>query len=132
MISAGVSSQVAEVRGMALDTIAKMVKAAGPAQIQPHLADLSVTMLESLSGMEVCSWFQCPGFMSCNVPCCLLLALHMKPDCCVHPRRARSWLTYSITDWPTLLCKSLAPFGLWTNQRVRGNTAFAFHSCGGS
>ena len=39
---------------MALDTIAKMVKAAGPPQIQPHLADLSVTMLESLSGMEVC------------------------------------------------------------------------------
>ena len=38
---------------MALDTIAKMVKAAGPPQIQPHLADLSVTMLESLSGMEV-------------------------------------------------------------------------------
>ena len=53
-MSAGVTSQVAEVRGMALDTIAKMVKAAGPAQIQPHLADLSVTMLESLSGMEVC------------------------------------------------------------------------------
>ena len=50
---AGVTSQVAEVRGMALDTIAKMVKAAGPPQIQPHLADLSVTMLESLSGMEV-------------------------------------------------------------------------------
>ena len=46
---------MAEVRGMALDTIAKMVKAAGPAQIQPHLADLSVTMLESLSGMEVIS-----------------------------------------------------------------------------
>ena len=38
---------------MALDTIAKMVKAAGPAHVQPHLADLSVTMLESLSGMEV-------------------------------------------------------------------------------
>lgn len=38
---------------MALDTIAKMVKAAGPAQIQPHLAHLSVTMLESLSSMEV-------------------------------------------------------------------------------
>ena len=48
------TSQVAEVRGLALDTIAKMVKAAGPPQIQPHLADLSVTMLESLSGMEVC------------------------------------------------------------------------------
>lgn len=42
---------------MALDTIAKMVKAAGPPQIQPHLADLSVTMLESLSGMEVCLTF---------------------------------------------------------------------------
>lgn len=39
---------------MALDTIAKMVKAAGPAQIQPQLADLTVTMLESLSSMEVC------------------------------------------------------------------------------
>ena len=39
---------------MGLDMIAKMVKASGPAQIQPHLADLSVTMLESLSGMEVC------------------------------------------------------------------------------
>lgn len=41
---------------MALHTIAKMVKAAGPAQIQPHLADLTVTMLESLSSMEVCSF----------------------------------------------------------------------------
>ncbi len=48
------TSQVAEVRAMGLDMIAKMVKASGPAQIQPHLADLSVTMLESLSGMEVC------------------------------------------------------------------------------
>lgn len=51
---AGVTSQVAEVRAMGLDMIAKMVKASGPAQIQPHLAGLSVTMLESLSGMEVC------------------------------------------------------------------------------
>ena len=42
-------------RAMALDMISKMVKASGPAQIQPHLADLSVTMLESLSGMEVCT-----------------------------------------------------------------------------
>lgn len=54
-VDAGVTSQVAEVRAMGLDMIAKMVKASGPAQIQPHLADLSVTMLESLSGMEVCS-----------------------------------------------------------------------------
>ncbi len=53
-VDAGVTSQVAEVRAMGLDMIAKMVKASGPAQIQPHLADLSVTMLESLSGMEVC------------------------------------------------------------------------------
>ncbi|KAL3147888.1 hypothetical protein ABBQ32_002606 [Trebouxia sp. C0010 RCD-2024] len=52
MLEKGVTSQVAEVRGLALDTIAKMVKAAGPPQIQPHLADLSITMLESLSGME--------------------------------------------------------------------------------
>lgn len=45
---------------MGLDMIAKMVKASGPAQIQPHLADLSVTMLESLSGMEVfCALFHC-------------------------------------------------------------------------
>ena len=60
---AGVTSQVAEVRAMGLDMIAKMVKASGPAQIQPHLADLSVTMLESLSGMEVfCAlfhWLEC-------------------------------------------------------------------------
>ena len=47
---------------MALDTIAKMVKAAGPPQIQPHLADLSVTMLESLSGMEVRLIFADGGF----------------------------------------------------------------------
>lgn len=53
-VDAGVTSQVADVRAMGLDMIAKMVKASGPAQIQPHLADLSVTMLESLSGMEVC------------------------------------------------------------------------------
>ena len=61
-VRAGVTSQVAEVRGMALDTIAKMVKAAGPPQIQPHLADLSVTMLESLSGMEVRLIFAEGGF----------------------------------------------------------------------
>ncbi|DBB07277.1 TPA: hypothetical protein ACH3X3_008782 [Trebouxia sp. C0006] len=52
LLEQGVTSQVAEVRAMGLDMIAKMVKASGPAQIQPHLADLSVTMLESLSGME--------------------------------------------------------------------------------
>ena len=58
---------------MALDTIAKMVKAAGPAQIQPHLADLSVTMLESLSGMEVgvavchvCALLPCPKMLYAN------------------------------------------------------------------
>lgn len=80
MADAGVTSQVAEVRGMALDTIAKMVKAAGPAQIQPHLADLSVTMLESLSGMEVNSFDseEC----SCNlsvVVAQLMLSLQFRP-----------------------------------------------------
>ncbi len=52
---------------MGLDMIAKMVKASGPAQIQPHLADLSVTMLESLSGMEVCCALG--SFTGCNVLC---------------------------------------------------------------
>ena len=56
---------------MALDTIAKMVKAAGPAHVQPHLADLSVTMLESLSGMEVGLFVKgCdPCGSSCGIAC---------------------------------------------------------------
>lgn len=65
-VCVGVTSQVAEVRGMALDTIAKMVKAAGAPQVQPHLADLSITMLESLSGMEVCIIHTGPAFA---LPC---------------------------------------------------------------
>ena len=49
------TSQVAEVQGLALTTIAKMVEQAGPVQLRPHLPDLTTAMLESLSGMEVTS-----------------------------------------------------------------------------
>ncbi|KAK9810293.1 hypothetical protein WJX72_008148 [[Myrmecia] bisecta] len=52
LLEKGMSSSVGEVQGLALTTIAKMVKAAGPAHIQPHLVDLTAAMLESLSGME--------------------------------------------------------------------------------
>ena len=50
---AGLGSQVADVRALAIMTLTKLVQAGGPAQMQPHLADLTVAMLESLSGMEV-------------------------------------------------------------------------------
>ena len=46
-------SEVKEVQGMALTTISRLVQSAGKEQIRPHLADLTIAMLESLSGMEV-------------------------------------------------------------------------------
>ena len=52
---AGLGSQAADVRALAIMTLTKLVQAGGPAQMQPHLADLTVAMLESLSGMEVSS-----------------------------------------------------------------------------
>ena len=51
--AAGVTSQVGEVQALSLTTIAQLRRAAGPAQVQPYLVQLTTTMLESLSGMEV-------------------------------------------------------------------------------
>ncbi len=42
-----------EVAGLAVDTIAKMVTAAGPAPVRPHLPLLVGSLLESLSTLEV-------------------------------------------------------------------------------
>lgn len=47
------TSEVTEVKGLAIITIEKMVKAAKPEQLRPHLVDLIVAMLEGLTGMEV-------------------------------------------------------------------------------
>ena len=46
---------MAEVQALALTTIAKMVQLGGAVQIRPHLPELTAVMLESLSGMEVCT-----------------------------------------------------------------------------
>ena len=71
--SAGMMSEVKEVQGIALTTISRLVQSAGKEQIQPHLVDLTIAMLESLSGMEVgpCpSWncFGCPSGKK-SLPC---------------------------------------------------------------
>lgn len=50
---AGMGSAVPEVAGLAVDTIAKMVTAAGPAAVRPHLPLLVGSLLESLSTLEV-------------------------------------------------------------------------------
>lgn len=44
-----------EVQALSLATISKMVQTAGAEHIRPHLVQLVPAMLESLSGMEVCS-----------------------------------------------------------------------------
>jgi len=51
--TAGMGSAVPEVAGLAVDTIAKMVTAAGPAPVRPHLPLLVGSLLESLSTLEV-------------------------------------------------------------------------------
>ena len=55
---AGMMSEVKEVQSIALTTISRLVQSAGKEQIQPHLVDLTIAMLESLSGMEVRSELQ--------------------------------------------------------------------------
>lgn len=49
---AGLPSQVAEVRGLAVDTTCKLAAAAGPALLRPHMPALVPAMLEGLSGLE--------------------------------------------------------------------------------
>ncbi len=45
---AGLTSQVAEIQALSLDTSARLVKAAGPELVRPHLPQLVPAMLESL------------------------------------------------------------------------------------
>ena len=42
-----------EVAGLAMDTVAQMVRHAGPAAVRPHLPLLVGSLLESLSTLEV-------------------------------------------------------------------------------
>lgn len=51
----GLSSAVPEVAGLAMDTVAQMVRLAGPAAVRPHLSLLVSSLLESLSTLEVLS-----------------------------------------------------------------------------
>ncbi|KAK9795879.1 hypothetical protein WJX73_005986 [Symbiochloris irregularis] len=52
LLEKGIPSSVKEVQGLALDTLAKMVKLARPETVLPHLPQLAGMLLESLSGME--------------------------------------------------------------------------------
>ncbi|KAK9850611.1 hypothetical protein WJX84_005115 [Apatococcus fuscideae] len=52
LLQKGMMSEVKEVQSIALTTISRLVQSAGKEQIQPHLVDLTIAMLESLSGME--------------------------------------------------------------------------------
>ncbi|KAK9834910.1 hypothetical protein WJX81_007994 [Elliptochloris bilobata] len=52
LLEKGVTSQVAEVQGLALTTLAKIVAAAGAERIRPHLPELVPALLEALSGLE--------------------------------------------------------------------------------
>ena len=61
LLTKGMPSSVAEVQGLALDTLVKMVKLAGPEVVRPHLPELTGVMLESLSGLEVCTCGLCQG-----------------------------------------------------------------------
>lgn len=49
----GLGSSVPEVAGLAMDTVAQMVRHAGPAAVRPHLPLLVGSLLESLSTLEV-------------------------------------------------------------------------------
>lgn len=53
LLDRGIPSSVKEVQGLALDTLAKMVKLARPETVLPHLPQLPGVLLESLSGMGV-------------------------------------------------------------------------------
>jgi hypothetical protein len=50
---AGLGSSVPEVAGLAMDTVAQMVRHAGPAAVRPQLPLLVGSLLESLSTLEV-------------------------------------------------------------------------------
>ena len=49
----GLGSTVAEVAALAVDTLSKLVTAAGAAQVRPLIPDLVPPLLESLSTLEV-------------------------------------------------------------------------------
>eukprot|EP00899_Mesostigma_viride_P010697 jgi/Mesvir1/19629/Mv09917-RA.4 len=51
LLDKGMSSEVAEVRGLSVRTIMKIVKGAGPS-VRPHIPKLATAMLESLSNLE--------------------------------------------------------------------------------
>jgi len=52
LLQLGLPSRVPEVQALAVDTIAKIIKAAGPELIKPHLSVVVPALLESLSGLE--------------------------------------------------------------------------------
>jgi proteasome component ECM29 len=52
LLQLGLPSRVPEVQALAVDTIAKLIKAAGPELIKPHLSVVVPALLESLSGLE--------------------------------------------------------------------------------
>ncbi len=58
MPCAGMGSAVAEVAGLAVDTISRVVRSAGPAAVRPHLPLLVGSLLESLSTLEVSGFRQ--------------------------------------------------------------------------
>lgn len=51
--TAGLGSAVGEVAALAVDTLSKLVNAAGAAQVRPMLPDVVPPLLESLSTLEV-------------------------------------------------------------------------------
>ncbi len=52
LLQLGLPSRVPEVQALAVDTIAKIIKAAGPELVKPHLHIVVPALLESLSGLE--------------------------------------------------------------------------------
>lgn len=65
LLEKGLPSSVGEVQGLTLDTLAKLVKAAAPKAIRPHLPALIGALLESLSGMEVSLTTSCDSSCLC-------------------------------------------------------------------
>jgi len=49
LLEKGIMSTVGEIRGLAIETLMKVVKNAGKEQLRPHMAALVTCMLESLS-----------------------------------------------------------------------------------
>ena len=52
LIQKGLPSQVPEVQALAVDTLSKIIKAAGPEIVKPHLNVVVPALIESLSGLE--------------------------------------------------------------------------------